>query len=258
MILAKVTKIQAQKRKGRYNVYLDGEYAFPVGETTLVDFRLMNGVELDDKQIKEIQSRENINKAYGDAVNYLSYQLRTEKEMRDYLYKKEYGSPVIYSVMERLAKLNYLDDEAYATSFINTQLNTTANGPRIIQQKMVQKGVPANIIEDKLAEVDEDRLLENATEFASKQVRKQRHKSFQQMMTKLKQSLYQKGYSGDIVSQAIDDLDLERDDDTEQENLVAMINKVQHRYDNPSKLINYLMTKGYRYDAIKRALSNED
>lgn len=258
MMLAKVTKIQAQKRKGRYNVYLDGEYAFPVGETTLVDFRLMNGVELDDKQIKEIKSRENINKAYGDAVNYLSYQLRTKKEMRDYLYKKEYGSPVVYSVMERLEKLNYLDDEAYAQSFINTQLNTTANGPKIIQQKMVQKGVPSVIIEDKLSEIDEDRLLENATEFASKQVRKQRRKSFQQMITKLKQGLYQKGYSGDIVSQAIDDLDLERDDESEKENLQLLIKKVEHRYDNPAKLINYLMTKGYRYDAIKQALRDDD
>jgi len=258
MILAKVTKIQAQKRKGRYNIYLDGEYSFPVGETTLVDYRLMNGVELDDAQKKEIKSRENMNKAYGDAVNYLSYELRTTKEMRDYLYKKEYSSPVVYSVMERLKKLNYMDDEAYADSFISTQLNTTANGPKIIQQKMVQKGVPATIIEDKLAEIDPDKLLENATVFAGKQVRKQRHKSFQQMITKLKQSLYQKGYSGDIVSQAIDDLGLERDDESEEENLRLLIKKVEHRYDNPAKLINYLMTKGYRYDAIKHALTDDD
>lgn len=256
--MAKVTKIQAQKRKGRYNVYLDGEYSFPVGETTLIDFRLMNGVELDDAQIKEIKSRENINKAYGDALNYLSYELRTKKEMRDYLYKKEYSSPVVFSVMERLEKLNYMDDEAYATSFINTQLNTTANGPKIIKQKMIQKGVPASIIEDKLSEIDPDKLLENATVFAGKQVRKQRHKSFQQMMTKLKQGLYQKGYSGDVVSQAIEDLELERDDESEKENLQLLIRKVEHRYDKPAKLINYLMTKGYRYDAIKHALQDED
>ena len=61
--MAKVTKIQAQKRKGRYNVFLDGQYAFPVAETTLIEFRLMNGVELTDDQIKEIKDRENVNKA---------------------------------------------------------------------------------------------------------------------------------------------------------------------------------------------------
>ena len=77
--MSKITKIQAQKRKGRYNVYLDGKYAFPVAETTLIEFRLMKDVELTDKQVKEIEDRENVNKAYGDAVNFLSYQLRTEK-----------------------------------------------------------------------------------------------------------------------------------------------------------------------------------
>ena len=30
--MAKITKIEAQKRQGRYNVYLDGKYAFPVAE----------------------------------------------------------------------------------------------------------------------------------------------------------------------------------------------------------------------------------
>jgi hypothetical protein len=33
-----------------------------------------------------------------------------------------------------------------------------------------------------------------------------------------------------------------------------MIEKVSHRYDNNNKLINYLMTKGFKYDDIKREL----
>ncbi|MFD1419275.1 recombination regulator RecX [Companilactobacillus keshanensis] len=256
--MAKVTKVQAQKRKGRYNVFLDGSYAFPVSEATLVEFRLMKDEELTDSQIKEIKNRENINKAYGDAANYLSYQLRTKKEIKDYLFKKEYDYPTIDTVLKKLADLNYLDDESYANSFINTQLNTTINGPKIIEQKMIQKGVPNLIIQDKMAQIDEEKLLDNATEFAEKQVRKQRRASFQQQMTKIKQGLYQKGYSGDIVNEAIDNLDLEKDDDTELENLRKMVDKVSHRYDSRSKLITYLMSKGYRYDAIKQVLNEEE
>jgi len=188
--MAKVTKIQAQKRKGRYNVYLDDKYAFPVAENTLIEFRLMNGTELTDEQVKEIQDRENVNKAYGDAVNYLSYQLRTEKEIKEYLYKKEYHRDAVDLTLQRLRDLNYLDDESYAQSFINTQLRMSANGPKIIEQKMIQKGVPNNIIQDKLAEIDQDILLENAIDFAKKQVRKQKRASFQQMLTKLRQVSY--------------------------------------------------------------------
>lgn len=256
--MAKVTKIQAQKRKGRYNVFLDGKYAFPVAEATLIEFRLMNGTELDDLQIKQIQDSENINKAYGDAVNYLSYQLRTKKEIKDYLYKKEYHRDAVDTVIGKLEDLHYLDDAAYAKSYINTQLRTTANGPKIMEQKMVQKGVPNNIIQDKLAEIDEDILLENAVEFAKKQARKQKRASFQQMLTKIRQSLYQKGFGNEIIEEAIKSLDLEADEDEELDKLKTLVEKVKHRYDNPAKLINYLMTKGYHYDEIKRVLEESD
>lgn len=253
-----VTKIQAQKRKGRYNVFLDGEYAFPVGESTLIDFRLMKGMELTDAQVTLIKNKENTNKAYGDAVNYLSYELRTEKEIKDYLYKKEYTTPTIMDVMDKLKDLNYLDDAAYAQSFINTQLRISANGPRIIEQKMFKKGVPEDIIKQKMSEIDPDILLENATEFAKKQARKTNHASFKQQMIKLRQSLYSKGFSSDITNEAIDSLDIEKDEDEEQENLKKMINKVRHRYANTSKLITYLMGKGFSYSAIKQALEDED
>ncbi len=256
--MAKVTKIQAQKRKGRFNVYLDGEYAFPVAETTLIEFRLMKDVELTDAQVKEIQDRENVNKAYGDAINYLSYQLRTEKEIKDYLYKKEYHKDAVEVTLQRLHDLNYLDDESYAQSFINTQLNMSANGPKIIEQKLIQKGVPKDIIQNKLDEIDQDILLDNAIDFAVKQVRKQKRASFQQMLTKLRQSLYQKGFSNEIITETIKQLDLEPDEDEELDKLKTMINKVKHRYANQNKLVNYLMTKGYHYDEIKRVLDEEE
>ena len=256
--MSTVTKIQAQKRKGRYNIYLDGDYAFPVGESTLIEFRLMKGSELTDAQVTLIKNKENNNKAYGDAVNYLSYELRTEKEIKDYLYKKEFTTPTIMDVMDRLKQLNYLDDAAYAQSFINTQLRTSANGPRIIEQKMFKKGVPDDIIKQKMTEIDPDILLENATDFAEKQVRKTSRISFKQQLIKLRQSLYSKGYSSDITNQAIESLDLEKDEESEQENLRKMIDKVSHRYDNTSKLITYLMGKGFSYDAIKQALQDQD
>lgn len=256
--MAKVTKIQAQKRKGRYNVYLDGKYAFPVAETTLIEFRLINGTELTDSQIKEIQDRENVNKAYGDAVNYLSYQLRTKKEIKDYLYKKEYHRDAVDDVIQRLENLHYLDDESYAKSFINTQLRTTANGPKIIEQKMIQKGVPNDIVQNKILDIDQDILVENATDFAKKQVRKQKRASFKQMLTKIKQSLYQKGFNNEVIEIVLNNLDLEPDEDEELAKLRVLVNKVQHRYDKPEKLIHYLMTKGYHFDEIKRVLSSDD
>jgi len=50
---------------------------------------------------------------------------------------------------------------------------------------------------------------------------------------------------------------LEPDEEDELDKLKVLVNKVKHRYDKPAKLINYLMTKGYHYDEIKRVLEEE-
>ena len=40
-----ITKISTQKRKGRYNIFIDNEYAFSVSERTLAEKRLLKGIE---------------------------------------------------------------------------------------------------------------------------------------------------------------------------------------------------------------------
>lgn len=44
--MPKITAITTQKRRGRYNIFIDGHYAFPVSEQSLIQFRLSKGQEL--------------------------------------------------------------------------------------------------------------------------------------------------------------------------------------------------------------------
>ncbi|MDD6865190.1 MAG: recombination regulator RecX, partial [Lactobacillus sp.] len=63
--MAKISKIEAQKRPGRYNIYLDGKYAFSVAESVLIKYRLMKGMELDQSQLKAMTNDDEIAKAYN-------------------------------------------------------------------------------------------------------------------------------------------------------------------------------------------------
>jgi Uncharacterized protein conserved in bacteria len=79
--MAKISKIAAQKRRGRYNVYVDGKYAFPVAESVLVKFRLMKGMEVDQDLIKRVTTADQQAQAYAKILDYLSYQMRSESEV---------------------------------------------------------------------------------------------------------------------------------------------------------------------------------
>ena len=50
-----ITKIEAQKKKGRYNIYLNDAFAFGVDEATVVKYALFKGTELT----KEFNKKQN-------------------------------------------------------------------------------------------------------------------------------------------------------------------------------------------------------
>ena len=58
--MATITKISAQKRPGRYNIFLDEQYAFPVSEEVLIKYGLRKGIVLDeaaqDERIRKLTS----------------------------------------------------------------------------------------------------------------------------------------------------------------------------------------------------------
>lgn len=72
-----ITKISTQKRKGRYNIFIDNEYAFSVNERTLVERRLLKGTELSLEDIEEIKKAEADSQALQLAMTFLSYQPRS-------------------------------------------------------------------------------------------------------------------------------------------------------------------------------------
>lgn len=85
----KVTKIVAQKRAGRYNIYLDEQYAFPISESVMIKFRVFKGMEVDEQLQAAMIAADDVSKAYTRALDYLSHQLRTEKKfMTSYGMKK--------------------------------------------------------------------------------------------------------------------------------------------------------------------------
>ena len=142
--MAKISKIEAQKRQGRYNVYLDGHYAFPVAESVLVKFRLMRGVELDKDQVEAITTADQQARAYGKILDYLSYQMRSESEVLKKLRDLETPAEFVGPIMAKLRDQHLVDDQQYARSYVRTMMTTTLKGPGVIRQQLRLKKVGEN------------------------------------------------------------------------------------------------------------------
>ncbi len=78
--MAQITKITAQKRRGRYNIFLDGQYAFPVSETTLVTYHLAKEMTLTEDMIAQIKVSEVVAMGLEIGLNYHASKLEPVKK----------------------------------------------------------------------------------------------------------------------------------------------------------------------------------
>lgn len=138
--IRQITAIVAQKRPGRFNVFLNGQYAFPVAESVLIKYRLYKGMEVDQKLLQQISNDDQVAQAYNKMLDYLSHQLRTEHEVEQKLVEIDTPPEFVPVVMAKLRENRLLDDREYAAAYVRTEMNTGLKGPGWFAKNFVKSG----------------------------------------------------------------------------------------------------------------------
>ncbi|WP_181190087.1 recombination regulator RecX [Bombilactobacillus bombi] len=252
--MAKITKISTQRRKERYNIFLDGQYAFPVSEAVLIKYRLAKGQEIDQATIAQLQAAEYQTKAYNRALDYLSYQLRSVQELSDHLRDLDFDQEVIAQVVDQLKSLNYLDDQEYANSFVRSAIKISLDGPQKIKIKLKRKKVPAPQIELALELFTPQLMLTNAVKLAQKVQKQAQRQPQKAQQSKMRLRLQTAGYPAEIISQALEQVRPVVNPQEEYELLQATGQKLwrryQHQINGRQKLYAALARRGFKVDDI--------
>lgn len=262
--MAKITKIEAQKHRGRYNIYMDGKYAFPVAESVLIKFRLMKGLELSKDEISKITTADQLARAYSRMLDYLSHQLRTESDIVKKL--RDQGTPeqFIAPVLQKLRDQRLVDDHEYAASYVRTEMITGLKGPGVIRQKLRQKKIGENDIDDALAQFSLAKQRENAIKLAQKLFRRYRSQPVKRQVQKVRQGLLTKGYSSEIYEQVKDSAIPQEDPERQEELLEKQAVKLWHRYrryEGQSRIQHFkqgMFRRGFDLDAVQQWLDDHE
>lgn len=252
-----ITKITTQKRKGRFNIYINNEYSFPISEEVMLKFRIFKDMELDKEMIEEIKSADDFSKLYNYAVNFLSYQLRTKKEIVDKLKNETDDEEKIELVIKHLEDVNLLSDRNYAESYVRSIKNEGNKGPKAIYQYLNRKGIENGLIEDAITNFYTPNDVHiNAERQATKVYQKNQRYPYNKKIEKVKTALMQKGYDFYTINQVIEKLDFEIDEKHEHDLVEREGVKIFSKYRNLSynkrimKLKQSLMRKGFSFDDI--------
>lgn len=266
-VMKKIARIEIQKKhKDRYNIFLteangDEQFAFSVDEAVLIQYRLRKGMELTQATIDELIRQDTVHKAYNLAVRYLSYRMRTEKEMRHYLEEKDVDPEHIAKVMERLINERLIDDRQFAEMFVTTRINTSSKGPVLIQKELMEKGVSSAIAEDEVSKYPYEEQLKKIQRFAEKKM-KNSNKSYQAQIQQIKANLLQKGFTRDVIAEALHGMEENRDHEREWQALVKHGEKLLRKHEKKlegyalkQKVTEGLYRRGFSFDMIQQFLN---
>lgn len=197
----KITKIEQQKKnKSRYNLYIDNEFYTGIHEDVIVFLSLKAKMDVDQEFLNEILNKELIAKAKENAMRFIQYRMRSQKEVVKKLHDNEYPSHVIDEVVAFLKTYKFIDDAAYARAFVHDKLTISKHSRKRITYDLKAKGLPDALIDSAFNQLEEDVVdLQIESIFA------QLPKKFRQYASKAKYSdyeveqkvlqyFYQKGY----------------------------------------------------------------
>ncbi|SFE55474.1 regulatory protein [Bacillus sp. OV194] len=265
--MALITKITTQKKNSdRFNVFIDQgngeEFGFSVDTDILIKYKLKKGLEINTGELSSLLYEDEIKKGFNRALQFLSFRMRSEKEVYDYLKKNEYEDSVIEEVIKRLIEYKYLDNAEFAKMFVRTRKNTTSKGTGVIARELIQKGISSDHMEAALKEFPYEEQLESAINFVQKKSNQSKGISSSERKNKVSQQLLQKGYSWEVIEEALRTVDLGSTEQEEKEALLKHANKAHKRYKKFSglqyknKMKQHLYGKGFPIALIEEILES--
>jgi regulatory protein len=165
----KITAVKQQvKRADRYSIYIDGKYSFSLGENEFLKLGLHSGQELTETELDSYKVESDYGKWFDKVLNLLSYRLRSEWEIRDYLKRKKAPDEYTDKILNKLSINGYINDEQFAKRWVENRRLMKATSRRKLIMELKQKRIPNEIIDKVLAddkdEVDERQILRELVE----------------------------------------------------------------------------------------------
>ena len=155
-----VTRLQRQqRRKTRVNVFLDEEYAFSLEEITAAE--LQQGQVLEERDIEHLLRRDGANRAQERALSLLEVRPRSRRELEQRLRRAGYEAAAIVEALDRLERVELVDDAAFARFWVEQRLTFRPRSRRALQYELRRRGVSGQALEEALAPVDDAQAAED-------------------------------------------------------------------------------------------------
>ncbi|OGM22499.1 hypothetical protein A2863_02960 [Candidatus Woesebacteria bacterium RIFCSPHIGHO2_01_FULL_38_9b] len=200
-----ITSIKPQNSQRRVNIYLDGKFGFGLDLENFMKLRLKVEQELSEEEVKKIVKEGEFQIVYDKILRFGSLRPRSEKEYRDWLRKHKVHLSLHEELFNRLKRLDFLNDNKFATWWVEQRLQFKSKSKRELIQELKFKGISKDIIEEVLSETQPNEL-----DMAKKLMEKNKYKwerlDNYSARKKMFEYLARRGFDWDIVRKVVGEI----------------------------------------------------
>ena len=197
-----ITEIKKSKQPMKYHLYIDDVFFGVFLDEMLAKYELKTGQEIEEDLLYSIKEENDEKLAFLMAVSYLEKYNVSIKGLKDYLYRKGFKKNNIESAVEKLKGYGYLDDRNFAKNYFESL--SSSKGRRVIVNKLKEKGISQEIIDELLENVDDEDEEERARILAEK-FAKNRENNLKNKQKCFAHLIY-KGYDYSVAQKIVNDL----------------------------------------------------
>ena len=206
--MSKITSAEPQKNNPhRFNIFLDGEFAFGADEDLVVNRRLVVGKVITPEDLDKILFEAEIGKLMERMYRWFSIRQHSEKEVRDYFRirrKEEISQLTVDSLVEVLKKKGLVNDLEFAKAWVEARRRSKQKGIRVIKAELYQKGIDKEIMEQVISgQVTGDSEEELAKQALEKKLKYWKNLNSLELKKKSYEFLARRGFEYDVIEKII-------------------------------------------------------
>ncbi len=247
MNIVKYKKINSSE----YRLILDNGQTIDLYEDTILKYDLLLKKQIDEQILNQLIKYNEKYKSYYESLKYLKIRIRSKKEIKQFLQKKNYSVDIINQTISKLEQHGYLNDMNFAKSFLTNKLITTSAGPMKIRKELKEHELSKEDIDKVLKDYTEDIQLEKIKKHISRVIKSNRNKGNVYLKRKIYIDLNNEGFSPKLIETELSNLILEDDQDLAKKEYEKLYKKLSKKYSGEElvfKINQKLYQKGFHYD----------
>lgn len=200
----RITALEQQAHNPeRINLYVDGKFALGISAELMLKQGLHLDQELSATEFEELKNAEAVQQAVERAINYLSFRPRSQAEVRLHLRKKETPPEIIEAALERLNRLDYVNDKAFSAFWVENREQFNPRGSRALRNELRLKGVDREIVEEVVDEEHDEELALRAARKKASLLLQASDMDYAKFRNRLGGFLQRRGFSYDVVARVV-------------------------------------------------------